>query len=217
MLIYTIFLILSFYKKIFNDTLDSSNNDCEVTEIGGKPALQVIIDFANNNISQSKDLGVRFNMALAPSTGLFSQKFTLRNDLPETSSITYKLTCPKKKSFRLVREWNITYDDGFGLFNNFCLEQNAISSDKRSKITSSDEVTELISSSDDKKQKFAHAKLVYDGSATCYVLDNNVSKDNKVGIVVFTAEKKTLEFSIIECLQKLAKLRVKKVRIKLLN
>ncbi|KAF0548162.1 peptidase s41 family protein [Gigaspora margarita] len=35
--------------KVFDNKLDPSNNDCEVTEIHGKPALQAIIDFANDN------------------------------------------------------------------------------------------------------------------------------------------------------------------------
>ncbi|CAG8607496.1 11883_t:CDS:2, partial [Dentiscutata heterogama] len=71
-------------KQVFDDGSDPSNNDCEVTEIDGKPALQAIIEFATNSISHSKDLGVRFNMALAPSTDFFSQQFTLREDFPET-------------------------------------------------------------------------------------------------------------------------------------
>ncbi|CAG8682423.1 6161_t:CDS:2, partial [Racocetra fulgida] len=190
-------------KQVFNDTLDPSNNDCEVIEIEGKPALQVIIDFANDKIAYSKDLGVRFNMALAPSRPEYSQHFTLREDLPETSSIAYTLKCPKKhknKSFKLERPWNITYADGIGLFENFCLTQNNItsfslndnfaSSSKVTKLVSNDKNPESESSNKLKastsSNKIAHAKLVVDDF---YILDD----ENKVGIAVITQEKQIFE------------------------
>ncbi|KAF0545000.1 peptidase s41 family protein [Gigaspora margarita] len=125
--------------KIFDDKLDSSNNDCEVTEIEGKPAIQAIIDFANDNIAYSKDLGVRFNMALAPSIKIFSQLFTLREDLPETSTITYNLKCPKK-SYKLTRKWSVAFSSA--AFENFCFDTR----NNSAKITSRDKSTGSTSS-----------------------------------------------------------------------
>ncbi|CAG8487460.1 9530_t:CDS:2, partial [Acaulospora colombiana] len=50
--------------KVFDDTIDRSNVNCEVTQINSKPALQVITEFARTQLSTSRDLGVRFNDAL---------------------------------------------------------------------------------------------------------------------------------------------------------
>ncbi|KAF0533907.1 peptidase s41 family protein [Gigaspora margarita] len=183
--------------QVFNDTLDPSNNDCEITEIGGKPALKAIIDFANDKIAYSKDQGVRFNMALALSINSFSQQFNLRGDFPETSNITYNLSCSKNKSFTLERKWNITYKNGFGLFNNFCMNQNNntifspndnfASSDKDTESTLA---TESISSdkfeppeSSNENKKIAHAKLVVEDF---YLLDDGKTK---VGVAVITRER----------------------------
>ncbi|CAG8538554.1 4882_t:CDS:2 [Cetraspora pellucida] len=218
-------------KQVFNDTLDPSNNDCEVIEIDGKPALQVIIDFADNNIAYSKDRGVRFNMALAPCANLFSQQFTLRVDLPETSSITYKLTCPKKNKktpFKLERLWNITYNDGINLFQNFCLDQNNIttfSSDDHfapnskatnSKFTNSKVTNSKRSTSSNQvkastsNNKLAHAKLVADNF---YLLDDG----NKVGVIVITEEKKYVEGMVIDGLNEFKKRGVKKIILDMSN
>ncbi|CAG8667501.1 648_t:CDS:2, partial [Racocetra persica] len=190
---------------VFNDTLDPSNNDCEVVEIEGKPALQVIIDFADHNIAYSKDRGVRFNMALAPCINIFSQQFTLREDLPETSSITYKLTCPKKnnkKPFKLERLWNITYKNGFDLFSNFCLDQNNITA-----FSSNDNFAPNTTTSN---KKLAHARLVADDF---YLLDDG----NKVGVVVITEEKEFIESVLIEGFKKFKKLGVKKIILEMSN
>ncbi|CAG8733681.1 12443_t:CDS:2, partial [Gigaspora margarita] len=179
-------------KQVFEDTVDSSNNNCEVIEIGGKPALQTIKDFANNTIQYSKDLSVRFNMALAPSQQYFLrqffQQFTLREDLPETSSIKYKLTCPKKGSFILERKWKITYKDGFDSFSYNCLQQNneTTSSDKITKLTSRDKITKSTLSnkfktSKSKESKIAHAKVINEGSL--YLLNDK----SKSGVVVISA------------------------------
>ncbi|CAG8849302.1 15082_t:CDS:2, partial [Gigaspora margarita] len=174
-------------KQVLDDTVDSSNNNCEVIEIGGKPALQAIIDFANNTIQYSKDLDVRFNMALAPSQPRFLrqffQQFTLREDLPETSSIKYNLTCPKKGSVNFERKWIITYHDGFDGFSFNCLEQNnqtafslndnSASSDKVTKLTSRDKIT---SSTLNNEPKIAHAQKLDGGSL--YLLND----ESKTGV-----------------------------------
>ncbi|KAF0548161.1 peptidase s41 family protein [Gigaspora margarita] len=114
------------------------NNDCEVTEIDGKPAIQAIIDFANANIAYSKDLGVQFNMAL----GTFSQLFTLREDLPETSNITYNLKCPEK-SYALTRKWSIAFINPFFKYYS---HNTSESSNKATKLQSGDKSTESTSS-----------------------------------------------------------------------
>ncbi|CAG8711497.1 6262_t:CDS:2, partial [Racocetra persica] len=203
-------------KQVFKDSVNPSNNDCEVTEIEGKPALQLIIEFANNSIAQSKDLGVRFNMALAPSNGLFASQFTSRIDLPENSIITYKLLCPQKKPFLLKRKWSITFDGGVEFFDNVCLNLNseatlpnnnvASSRNKDEMSTSSDKVTKLISRKVSKlnnKQKIAHAKLIYEGyDAAFYTLD-----DENVGVAVITGEKENDESSLQEGFEKLRKVK----------
>ncbi|CAG8675255.1 25572_t:CDS:2 [Gigaspora margarita] len=200
-------------NQVSNDTLDPSNNDCEVTEIGGKPALKAIVDFANDKIAYSKDLGVRFNMALALSINSYSQQFNLRGDFPETSNITYNLSCSKNKSFTLERKWNITYKNGFGLFNNFCLNQNNntifspndnfASSDKETESTLATESTsndkfEPPESSNENK-KLAHAKLVVEDF---YLLDDGKTK---VGVAVITRERQDHDNILKDGFQKLNK------------
>ncbi|RIB29964.1 hypothetical protein C2G38_2027253 [Gigaspora rosea] len=208
--------------KVFDDTVDSSNNNCEVIEIGGKPALQAIIDFANDTIQYSKDLNVRFNMALAPSQPRFLrqffQQFTLREDLPETSSIKYKLTCPKKGSVNLNRKWIITYKDGFGGFNFNCLEQNNnptfslndnfASSDKVTKLTSRDKITNSTLNND---PKIAHAQMIDDGSL--YLLNDG----SKTGVVLISVEKVRDEDSLKNDFQELKKLGANKIILDMSN
>ncbi|RIB29138.1 hypothetical protein C2G38_2156082 [Gigaspora rosea] len=179
-------------SKVFNDTLDPSNNDCEVTEIGGKPALQAIIDFANDKIAYSKDLGVRFNMALALSINPFSQQFTLRGDFPETSNITYNLSCSKNKSFILERKWNITYKNGFVTESTLATESTS-SSDKFKTPKSSNE-----------NQKIAHAKLVVEDF---YLLDD---EKTKVGVAVITRERQDHDNILKDGFQELNKRGAKK-------
>ncbi|CAG8769948.1 11568_t:CDS:2, partial [Gigaspora margarita] len=191
-------------KQVLDDTVDSSNKDCEVIEIGGKPALQAIIDFANDTIQYSKDLNVRFNMALAPSQQSFPGQFTLREDLPKTSSINYNLTCPKKGSVNFERKWNITFHHGFDGFSFNCLEQNnkstfsfngnSASSDKVTKLTSRDKIT---NSTLNNKPKIAHAQKLDGGSL--YLLNDG----SKTGVVVISEEKVTDENGLKNDFQKL--------------
>ncbi|CAG8604070.1 21738_t:CDS:2, partial [Gigaspora rosea] len=199
-------------KQIFKDKLDSSNNNCEVTEIEGKPALQTIIDFANNNISYSKDLGVRFNMALAPSINTFSQLFTLREDLPETSTITYNLKCPKK-SYKLTRKWSVAFSGA--AFENFCFESRNISAkitseDKATGSTSSDKFKTLVSrSKNNKKSNIKHAKFVTEG----FYLVN----DDKVGVAVITDENTDSIFDLVDGLKQLNKRGAEKLILDMSN
>ncbi|CAI2164814.1 18490_t:CDS:2 [Funneliformis geosporum] len=84
--------------KIFDDEIDHSTVDCEVTHIDGRPSMEVIKEFADT-INKSKDAGARFNIALTAlkinengGHNISSSKFTIRNSLPEKSSIDYSLT-----------------------------------------------------------------------------------------------------------------------------
>ncbi|RIB16541.1 hypothetical protein C2G38_2143051 [Gigaspora rosea] len=196
-------------KQVFDDKLDPSNNDCEVTEIDGKPALQTIIDFANDNIAYSKDLGVRFNMALAPSIGTFSQLFTLREDLPETSNVTYNLKCPEK-SYTLTRKWSVAFTNT--AFENFCFDIR----NNSAKIKSGDKPTESTSSyrfkasalgnKNNIKLNIEHAEPVADN----FYLIN----DGKVGVAVIPDEYDDYMPILAYGLGKLNQLNTEKVKIK---
>ncbi|CAG8627842.1 23473_t:CDS:2, partial [Gigaspora rosea] len=209
-------------KQVFDDIVDSSNNDCEVIKIGGKSALQAIIDFANGTIQYSKDLNVRFNMALAPSQPIIQrhifQQFNLREDFPETSSIKYQLTCPKKGSVSLERKWIITHEDGFGGFSLNCLEQdnkptfslneNFASSDKATKLTSRDKITNSTLNND---PKIAHAQMIDDGSL--YLLNDG----SKTGVVIISVERVKDENHLKNDFQKLKKHGAKKIILDMSN
>ncbi|CAG8566059.1 14288_t:CDS:2 [Dentiscutata erythropus] len=87
-----------------------------------------------NLIADSRDLGVRFNQALASLTKRFDKwliaegtnQFAYRFDLPETSNISYTLLCSGKKR-NLVRNWDINFlgdtdfDDSKSYFKKNCL------------------------------------------------------------------------------------------------
>ncbi|CAG8701135.1 5881_t:CDS:2, partial [Dentiscutata erythropus] len=99
--------------KIFNDNIDPSNINCEVTHIDGRRAIQVISEFPNYI---SKDPGVRFNTAIDinyPGVSFFT-----RVDLPETPSITYTLKCNKHHKY-VKRNWKaIGIRPILSIFNN---------------------------------------------------------------------------------------------------
>ncbi|CAG8693682.1 12361_t:CDS:2, partial [Dentiscutata heterogama] len=90
--------------KVFNDTIDRSNVDCEVTHIDGQPALQVISEYAKNLVYASRDLGVRFNIAL--DLTYLSVSFAVRFEIPQNPCITYTLKCDDTDEFDIKREWN---------------------------------------------------------------------------------------------------------------
>ncbi|CAG8532775.1 9082_t:CDS:2, partial [Cetraspora pellucida] len=101
--------------KVFDDLIDPTNIDCEVTSIDSVPAFDAIKNFANDQSFISRDLGVRFNNALT-SISLedgkpwkFGSEFTVRADLPETDSIKYILNCPNAKAKNVTREWLVTF------------------------------------------------------------------------------------------------------------
>ncbi|CAG8671391.1 2134_t:CDS:2, partial [Cetraspora pellucida] len=111
--------------KVFDDLIDPTNIDCEVTSIDSVPTFDAIKNFANNHSFISRDLGVRLNNALT-SISLKDGKpakirceFTVRVDIPETDSITYTLNCPNAKVKNVTREWFITFlafDEGMKYF-----------------------------------------------------------------------------------------------------
>ncbi|KAF0518639.1 peptidase s41 family protein [Gigaspora margarita] len=77
--------------KVRNDTIDPSNNNCEVILIDGIQAFKVIYEFARDSVFISKDIGVRFNLALDLVDA--ENSFSYRMNLPPTLNITYRLNC----------------------------------------------------------------------------------------------------------------------------
>ncbi|CAG8637301.1 25491_t:CDS:2 [Dentiscutata erythropus] len=89
---------------VFDDTIDPSNIDCEVTHINGHQAFEVIYKFAQDSVYLSRDIGVRFNTALDHKHSGYS--FSVRAELPETPNIVYTLKCYKHtRSFNVTRNW----------------------------------------------------------------------------------------------------------------
>ncbi|CAG8587341.1 22886_t:CDS:2, partial [Gigaspora rosea] len=121
--------------KIMDDDLEPSNSNCEVLKINGQDALEAIREFANEKVSDSRDLGVRFNQALVSLTMRFGEwlvaegtnQFADRNDLPETPSINYTLLCSGEQR-HLVRKWDITFSGSSTDFNdtNSYFDQNCL-------------------------------------------------------------------------------------------
>lgn len=122
--------------KIFKDSIESQNDDCEVDRIDGVAAIDAITQFARDNIFVSKDLGVRFNMALASlalQNGTYllqprSSQFTLRIVLPEKETTTYDLKCGTNTK-TITRNWEAVinnpddlnkFTDSNSYWNNFC-------------------------------------------------------------------------------------------------
>ncbi|CAG8800524.1 14053_t:CDS:2, partial [Gigaspora rosea] len=110
--------------KVFNDTIDRSNNDCEVTHIDGQQTFNVISDYAKNSVVFSRDPGVRFNIAL----GRAHVSFAIRNELPAKSYIIYTLKCNNTNDFNIKRNWTAftsstilnMFNDSKSYFNNIC-------------------------------------------------------------------------------------------------
>lgn len=197
--------------KVFDDTMDRKHVDCEVTEINSKPAIQVIKEFAETQLSTSRDLGVRFNDALAsvrwqeiPPT---SNQFSVRKDLPESESITYSLVCPKRKPFQLVRKWNITtsnflrYKDT-KTFQKYCFSNQF--------VTGRGESKEAIGAT------YGKAKQVYGGVANAYTLGKDLGIV-EIGTFSFRRSRETMAYDYQGAFQELAKRKVKKVVIDFSN
>ncbi|CAG8462197.1 10176_t:CDS:2 [Acaulospora colombiana] len=131
---FTFFQRLSMYSiirdgkqiiKVFDDTVDPSNVDCEVVSIDGLPALDVITKFALDYVGLTKDLGVRFNTALTSlslgggvlQASEFSELFTRRVQLPSAPQISYTLNCGGNYLKHFNRSW--TVEASRAVLNNF--------------------------------------------------------------------------------------------------
>ncbi|CAG8733444.1 17855_t:CDS:2 [Gigaspora margarita] len=119
--------------KVFNDTIDQSNNNCEVTHIDGQQAFNVISDYAKNSVSASRDPSVRFNIALDRAY----LSFAIRTELPTKPDITYTLKCNNTNEFDVKRNWIAVsssrilnkFNDSKSYFDNIC---NPIKGSKQS-------------------------------------------------------------------------------------
>ncbi|CAG8718502.1 17394_t:CDS:2, partial [Dentiscutata heterogama] len=121
--------------KVFNDTIDPSNIDCEVTHIDGQQAFKVISEFAKDSIYGSRDLGVRFNIAL--DHPYVETSFAIRHEIPEKPDIIYTLKCDNTNLFDVKRNWNAftgrtylnKFNDSKSYFDSIC---NPIKESKQS-------------------------------------------------------------------------------------
>ncbi|RIB10740.1 hypothetical protein C2G38_2145918 [Gigaspora rosea] len=176
-------------QQIMQDFLDPSNNNCEVTEINGQNALEVIKEFANWKLINLRDLGVRFNRALVsiiPVNNNFvdaggSNIFAHRWDLPEISNINYTLSCPEKRNF--VREWNINFFGNTKDFNDTksYFDQNCLPKSSQSKPFQFMKNKKLISKSTFNHITASQAKLVLSvGDAYFSLVDD-------IGVAQFTS------------------------------
>ncbi|CAG8565358.1 7239_t:CDS:2, partial [Cetraspora pellucida] len=133
---------------IMEDDLEPSNKGCEVIEINGQDALKVIRKFANESVVGSRDLGVRFNLALTSLSKQFgswssakgTNQFVNRRDLPESPTITYTLSCSEKKH-SLVRKWSVVT----GIVNDFkdtksYFKQNCLPNQDNPRVNPGEEV-----------------------------------------------------------------------------
>ncbi|CAG8515883.1 13321_t:CDS:2 [Dentiscutata heterogama] len=132
--------------KVFNDTIDRSNIDCEVTHIDGQQAFQIIYEYANKSVNWSRDLGVRFNIALDHTYA--KRSFAIRYEIPEKPDITYTLKCDNTNEFNVKRNWNAftirsvlnKFNDSKSYFDNICnpikgSKQSVSSNHKHRKVT----------------------------------------------------------------------------------
>ncbi|CAG8464268.1 7574_t:CDS:2 [Scutellospora calospora] len=110
--------------KVFNDINDPSIIDCQVVDIDGRPAIDVITEYASNYTYYSRDLNARFNSALASLTFGYGdfyigrQLFTSRTQLPKNPSISYTLNCDNKIS-NITREWQVPINNNAKLITQY--------------------------------------------------------------------------------------------------
>ncbi|CAG8501168.1 16691_t:CDS:2 [Acaulospora morrowiae] len=200
--------------KVFDDTVDGRNVDCEVTHINTKPALQVVKEFARTQLSTSRDLGVRFNDALASVRWAeitpTSNQFSVRNELPESESITYSLKCPNQKPFQLVRKWNITTNFFLGWSNEKTFQQYCFSTDF---VAGSRESKNVVNSP---PLTYGEAKQVYFGAANAYILGKDLGII-EIGTFSFKRSHDSFGYEYQGAFQELVKRKVKKVVIDFSN
>ncbi|KAF0526847.1 peptidase s41 family protein [Gigaspora margarita] len=199
--------------KVFKDTIDRSNIDCEVTHIDGQKAFQVISEYAKNSVYASRDLGVRFNIALLTS-------FALRYEIPKKPDITYTLKCNNANEFDVKRSWVAfcssrtflnKFNDSKSYFDNVC---NPIKGNRQliSSNSKFQEITNIINSAN-------NLLIEQDLSITIIaVVDNFVGfyKMDDFGVVKILTEEPTVLSnaildSVIAGFKRLANTGVKKV------
>ncbi|CAG8547888.1 12397_t:CDS:2, partial [Dentiscutata erythropus] len=179
--------------KVFRDDLNSSNVGCEVTHIDGSPALDVITDFAKNNIKNSRDLGVRFNLALVSlqlsnqNYSIIDGNFALRSTLPKNENVTYDIKCSNTNDTKkLIRPWKISANnDNYTNFYNFtdfksyyestCLIESSIQSTPFRKAKNLNLQTEQLA---DNKISITGENITYIGDFTM------VLKISDIGVIV---------------------------------
>ncbi|RIA97563.1 hypothetical protein C1645_853239 [Glomus cerebriforme] len=169
--------------KIFDDKLDSSTIDCEVTQIDGRSPIEVIKEFGDT-LRISRDSGVRFNIALSGLKFDDSGKllrlsdlpsFGLRNQLPEKSSIEYSIKCANDTSKKFTREWNIlspfynAFNTSKDYWNTFCISNENITATKP-----------IIYKETPKIYNLSESEMIHNSLSTKFFILN----DNKTGVVV---------------------------------
>ncbi|RIB06991.1 hypothetical protein C2G38_2046365 [Gigaspora rosea] len=195
--------------KIFNDTIDPTNINCEVTHIDGHRAIKMISEFPN---FISKDPGVRFNVAI--DINYPGITFYNRVDLPKTPSITYTLKCNNhvkcvKRNWKAIGIQEIldNFNNSETYFNNIC--KNSTLNYK----LLSDKITKI---------KEAHKNVYYDIKSSkditlLYEIVDFISffKKQDFGVVKIKSESvplnNTLAIEIIKGFQALVDTGVKKV------
>ncbi|KAG0232698.1 hypothetical protein BGW42_007952 [Actinomortierella wolfii] len=94
--------------------LTSDLLDCEVTHIDGKPAFEVMVDFARTK-AYSKDRSVRLNKVFAnlvhDRTGSYFDRYTLgafaqRTHIPHNATVTYTIDCSAKHTSSATKAWD---------------------------------------------------------------------------------------------------------------
>ncbi|CAJ0763431.1 19420_t:CDS:10, partial [Entrophospora sp. SA101] len=190
-------------KNHMMNEANPTNIDCEVTQIDNQPALQFIIDYATTEINGSKDLGVRFNLALASlsllnakaAPAISSEQFTRRFGLPKNANYTYTLQCSNATdptapviTKTITRSWVVKASkldlDSGGLndtktfFETFCLKDPKLVNVPKSPSF----IEELEPSMDDLyeidlmfDQKVTQGVLIFDAAVLkFYLLPNNI-------------------------------------------
>ncbi|CAG8448149.1 5292_t:CDS:2 [Scutellospora calospora] len=200
--------------KVFKDTIDPTNNNCEVTHIDGRRAIQVISEFPT---FISRDLGVRFNAAI--DVNYSGITFSTRIDLPGSPIMIYTLKCDNyikvvKRSWNAIGIQSIleNFNNSNTYFANICKNTTTDYKplfDKLDEITKSHKNTYDVKSNED-------VKLIYE--ITEFI---SFFKKQNFGVVKIKTEdvhlNHTLALKIIKGFKALANTGVKKVVLDLFD
>ncbi|CAG8468943.1 4820_t:CDS:2 [Acaulospora colombiana] len=223
--------------KVFNDSVDPSNINCEVVSIDGLPALDVINKFALDQVGLTKDLGVRFNLALASlslSRGVlqasdFSGLFTSRQQLPPTPYISYTLNCSGDWLKQVNRRWTVgatravltNFTDSVSYRKQFCVKFNN-STDKN---TNANSVTKSAVHTHRSKREIdvpslSEGELIVDAIIASFYVVRDVGVAVISTIDTSTLDQTQMEVvytNLYEGFQSFAKRKIKKVVLDLSN